>query len=128
MVQGVTTTQRTIVSPHSPAVNWAAVLVLWFFVLFGPLACIVHCHIVPWLFQQDAPTSMFLCDPAGIVSHSTPITPHHSSLPPVVYDLTLAFATLLPLTLITLAFLQRYGDGCVSQFVFLLPLPPPRMI
>lgn len=98
--------------------------------VLGPLACIIHCHLLPHFFSTSNTSSastMYFCQLLAISdSESTP--PPLPLLPSSVYPLTLV--GLSGISLLKLRSTRYiYVLHCrPSQTTYLPPTPPPRCV
>jgi hypothetical protein len=105
-----------------------AIALLWFVIIYAPVACIIHCHFFSGMGSMPQPASEFHCD----LLHGTPTSHQHdghstnsAALPRILYDVLILSLLLLPsLSLLaTIAPLRRSWP----LFPRTAPLtPPPR--
>lgn len=103
---------------------------LWFLVIFAPLACIIHCHMMPWFNRHTSPAAVhhnaFLCDFTGGEQPAMPAS-HTSSLPRIVYEL-LAVAGVIALAALTfIGATPRVAQLHLPQWLNAPLTPPPRL-
>lgn len=113
---------------HSQTVAITAYTIILFIALFGPLVCIIHCHLLPVLPTSNTTTttSAYFCQilAASVVDESRPSAT--SQLPNSIHPLPLE--TILSLFVFLL--LCARGIPTIShtplQIILLTPTPPPR--
>ncbi|MEM8531337.1 MAG: hypothetical protein AAGF95_10870 [Chloroflexota bacterium] len=101
-------------------------VIVLFVALFGPLVCIIHCHLLPVLPTANITKSSYFCQILAVAVFDEASPSSTPQLPNSIYPLP---PSVILSVFISLLLCARGLPTIVytsSQIILLIPTPPPR--